>query len=128
MPKHKHAELIKAWADGAEIQRCLVNSSYAVEDDWLDDKEPVWYVNREYRIKPKPPVVLAGIEVPKPVKVEKGFYAVAVSPMGHYVSQVGGSLYHQEMYAKCGLLHDTAEKAQKHADALNAFHKQLMEN
>ena len=48
--KHKHAELIKAWADGAEIEflsniglgwcKCVENFS--------------WYEGYEYRIKPEP--------------------------------------------------------------------------
>lgn len=46
---HKHAELIKAWADGAEIE-------------WYDEyhsqyfncTNPSWCDNTKYRIKPKP--------------------------------------------------------------------------
>jgi hypothetical protein len=50
--KHKHAELIKAWADGAVIQ-------FKSEGTWLDtqDNEPFWDMGNEYRIKPKQPVV-----------------------------------------------------------------------
>ena len=53
MKPHKHAELIKAWADGAEIQ---VKACNVV---WEDREHPVWSTNREYRIKPeeKQPVV-----------------------------------------------------------------------
>lgn len=45
MPKHKHADLIIAWANGAEIQ---------VKNDgnWTDI-EPSWLKNKEYRIKPE---------------------------------------------------------------------------
>jgi hypothetical protein len=51
--KHKHAELIKAWADGAEIQyRPTWNSEWF---DCIDD--PKWSPDFEYRIKPKPDVV-----------------------------------------------------------------------
>ena len=47
--KHKHAELIKAWADGAQIQ-------------WLDSNcnwcniacTPSWSIETTYRIKPEP--------------------------------------------------------------------------
>jgi hypothetical protein len=46
---HKHAELIKAWADGAEIQYF---SKY--EDKWFDSKDPHWDAHSEYRIKPEP--------------------------------------------------------------------------
>ena len=46
---HKHAELIKAWADGAEIQ-------YFDEIDqrWWDRPNPCWNENKQYRIKPEP--------------------------------------------------------------------------
>lgn len=46
---HKHAELIKAWADGAVIQFLGRNS-------WYDCKYncPSWDVTTEYRIKPDP--------------------------------------------------------------------------
>ena len=52
--KHKHAELIKAWADGATIQYRHWGS------DWKDSRSPTWDVNWEYRIKPeeKKPVVM----------------------------------------------------------------------
>jgi hypothetical protein len=52
--KHKHAELIKAWADGAQIQFRLWGGI-----EWLDTATPQWEVKYEYRIKPeeKQPVV-----------------------------------------------------------------------
>ena len=52
--KHKHAELIKAWADGAQIQ-------YKWNNAWFDvaHNNPHWLEHDEYRIKPeeKKPVV-----------------------------------------------------------------------
>lgn len=46
--KHKHAELIKAWADGAKIQ--MLDMGY-----WHDVKNLItWEVDRLYRIKPMP--------------------------------------------------------------------------
>jgi hypothetical protein len=44
---HKHAELIKAWADGAEIQA-------KSENVWLDCRMPDWWPDTQYRIKPEP--------------------------------------------------------------------------
>jgi hypothetical protein len=44
---HKHAALIKAWADGAEIE--LKDGK-----DWRAISEPSWNRNMEYRIKPEP--------------------------------------------------------------------------
>ena len=51
--KHKHADLIKAWADGAQIQR--QNSI----GKWVNEAHPVWLDDNNYRIKPeeKQPVV-----------------------------------------------------------------------
>lgn len=49
MKPHKHAELIKAWADGAEIQYL-----YDPNQGWQNCNQPTWYENFEYRIKPQP--------------------------------------------------------------------------
>lgn len=48
MKPHKHAELIKAWADGAQIQRLRENT-------WLDTNNPQWDPKIEFRIKPEEP-------------------------------------------------------------------------
>lgn len=46
---HKHAELIKAWADGAVIQFYDVLS-----EKWKDCNDaPRWLDNNQYRIKPE---------------------------------------------------------------------------
>jgi hypothetical protein len=52
--KHPHAELIKAWADGAEIEARFLDA-----DGWtnwrLQEGGFIWYhSNAEYRIKPEP--------------------------------------------------------------------------
>lgn len=49
MKPHKHAELIKAWADGAEIE-----AKWPEEDEWVDSINPTWSEGRMYRIKPEP--------------------------------------------------------------------------
>jgi len=50
MKPHKHAELIKAWADGAQIQCFDCN-----HDGWKDLGEYfVWANDYQYRIKPEP--------------------------------------------------------------------------
>ena len=46
---HKHSELIKAWADGAEIQ---FQDSFG---NWFDCEDtPRWVDHANYRIKPEP--------------------------------------------------------------------------
>jgi len=49
MKPHKHAELIKAWADGATIQIHMAIG-------WTDCN-PTWMEGIEYRIKPEPDVI-----------------------------------------------------------------------
>lgn len=46
---HKHAEVIKAWADGATIQ-----SRRHFDGEWQDihGNEPKWIFQFEYRVKP----------------------------------------------------------------------------
>ena len=46
---HKHAELIKAWADGAKIQHFAPHL-----DMWADITAPAWNTSCDYRIKPEP--------------------------------------------------------------------------
>lgn len=56
---HKHAEVIKAWANGARIQHFC-----AASGDWKDcDGTPGWHSAVDYRIKPEP---------------RKGWYRVAL--------------------------------------------------
>jgi len=47
MTPHKHAELIKEWADGAEIQFYFEN-----EEVWRYVESPQWHKGTKYRIKP----------------------------------------------------------------------------
>jgi len=51
---HKHAALIHAWADGAEIE-----SKHFPYDPWHATTSPAWFLSSEYRIKPekKPDIV-----------------------------------------------------------------------
>lgn len=54
---HKHAELIKAWADGAEIEYlgCV--------GEWYPKSNPLWSDNMTYRIKPTPQVERSIIDI-----------------------------------------------------------------
>ena len=51
MKPHKHAEVIHAWADGAQLQLKCFNGK------WEDTNEPNWINGLEYRIKPAEKVV-----------------------------------------------------------------------
>ena len=52
--RHKWADLIHLWAEGAEIQ-CNINE-HSGDFGWLDDDEPCWHSeNLKFRVKPKEP-------------------------------------------------------------------------
>ena len=57
MNPHKHAALIKAWADGAQIQ-------YKDQAGEWEDTNPNWYPDMEYRVKPNPDVVMTAFVYP----------------------------------------------------------------
>lgn len=45
---HKHAELIKQWADGAQIEYYCIST-----EKWQYVEQPVWTDYTEYRVKPE---------------------------------------------------------------------------
>jgi hypothetical protein len=70
MKPHKHAELIKAWADGAEIEQ---KTPHGVWENFDNEWTETWY---EYRIKPEPkPDVVLYTYVAKPQPHIEGLYA-----------------------------------------------------
>lgn len=46
--RHKHADLIIAWAEGAEIEHYSDS-----REEWRCVDEPYWYDEAQYRVKPK---------------------------------------------------------------------------
>lgn len=57
MKPHKHAELIKAWADGLQIE--AFNPEH---QKWIATSNPGWFLDIEYRVKPYevPDVIFEG--------------------------------------------------------------------
>jgi len=49
---HQHCDLIKAWADGANIQVWYDGVGWTV-DGWVDEYIPNWHHDSKYRIKPR---------------------------------------------------------------------------
>ena len=78
--RHKHADLIIEWANGAKIQ-------FESSDEWRDDPYPTWFPENNYRIKPEP-------------KPDYVFYAsLEVCPFGNgYV--VKSTIWHDERIDK----------------------------
>jgi len=46
--KHKHCDIIKAWAEGAEIEYFNIGCQ-----QWFKAPSPRWNEDSEYRVKPK---------------------------------------------------------------------------
>ncbi len=54
--RHKHADVIKAWADGAKVQ-CRAPKNGRYDPPWFDipsDETVYWSNDAEYRVKPEP--------------------------------------------------------------------------
>ena len=85
--KHKHAELIHAWADGAQSQL-----RWKVDNANWEDCDPAWTDLCEYRIKPedKPDIV-------------KRFYLESNALVGHRWSEVytDSDLLNKHSLIKC---------------------------
>ena len=77
--KHKHAELIKAWADGAEIQH------KGGDGNWYDSPsyppQMIWYDGTEYRIKPEPKPDVVVINNFYYDLLEEQWFATSQSPL-----------------------------------------------
>ena len=73
MKPHKHAELIKAWADGAEIE--YWESS---RQGWTYTARPSWETDIDYRISSRIKPATITVTIPKPVLVnlESDLYMV----------------------------------------------------
>jgi len=69
--KHKHYDMIVAWADGAQIQLKAING-------WRDIQCPKWHDNNDYRIKPTRPQwqqdLIDAVKAGKVVEVNVGVW------------------------------------------------------
>ena len=74
MAKHQHAELIKAWADGADIEYLNIGT----DSVWTVVSSPRWDGSGSYRIKrePKPDIIIL-----TQVEIDPEFY-VRKTPFG----------------------------------------------
>lgn len=98
MTQRKHAELIKAWADGATIER-LWNDFSDRPSAWLIDNEPDWSEFEEYRIKleqklrPKSYVWRLSCDVTmEEIEGGIGYQVVKIEPVMHYEEDSGRKL------------------------------------
>lgn len=127
---HKHAALIKQWADDPSQHVWYWSPSGGI---WRQT-EPSWCETTTYALGPKPTqpprkmCVLAGVEFPAPETKTPGegqrYYAAM--PFGareyYWVNNVT-----ERDWLRLGLVHLSREAAEQHARALLAANKQAIE-
>jgi hypothetical protein len=120
--KHKHAEVLKAIADGKAVQY-----RYSRHLEWslflgdFADSNPLNAPNFEWRVAPET-LMIADMEVPKPCREVLPFDTVYYYPLLshselHTDAYWAGDRYDMHMLA-AGLIHRTREAAITHAKAL----------
>jgi hypothetical protein len=113
MTPHKHAELIKAWADGSPIQyRAVPNHG-----DWKDAPEHlIWDWTAEYRIKPKEEYVKYRDAFPKDYDFPTYFtgkHAVSMTLLDYFAAKAMQALIDND-----GLFSEIPTQAYTLADAM----------
>lgn len=118
MNRHKHADLIVPWANGARIQ-------LKTKDGWVDTKTPDWYEDFEYRIAPQATIKIGDREVPEPLRVapEEGttVWGAALTNPAIVFSLAWSNCSANKRILARGLLHLTEAAARAHAEALLAL-------
>jgi hypothetical protein len=112
--KHKHYELILAWANGAEIQR-LVSGA------WFDcDVNPNWDISSKYRVKPKM-IKVGRHEWPEQLKAYIPGMTAWVFSFEYIDVQELFSPHLVEQAILEGVAHATKEAAEQHRAALRCI-------
>lgn len=81
--KQKHCEVIKAWADGKQVQVKDVNGNWVT---YGYGQVPLWHEHYEYRIKPEPkPDVVSSLLT---LKEFDGQWSVYQHQQQYYLHQI----------------------------------------
>lgn len=126
--KHKYADILIAIANGEQIegknekdQWCVVDSNIVLYGIYSTGK-----VDLNIRVKPKT-ISINGHEVPEPVKVKPEigtkYYIPSFTRGPNYDWETFLNVAYDDAIFNKGLMHLTAEAAQKHAEALLSFTK-----
>lgn len=113
MKPHKHAKLIKAWADGAQLQKRYPRHNVEHSRGWHDVRDdeqdhPNWEANWiEYRIKPEDVVLYFGLDLNHESCGEHVIYSK--TPWGHT---------QPTKHCNLKLIWDGETKKLKHAEVL----------
>ena len=137
MTEHKYAAILRAIADGKEIQRKFDSGSWVAlsPERAMEEISSRAFSPLSYRIKPET-ITINGNEVPKPLtKMPPTDETVFFPDFGpdadkHWVNgiDVGTHVKLLSELLQLGLLHDSHEKAAGHARALVSFTEQPCQN
>lgn len=111
---HKHAQIIKAWADGHDIE-------FKGTRGWTIVVHPTFSEATEYRIRPKV-IRINGLEIPEPERAVPAENQIYYYPSVTDSDWVSGFSWHNDSIDKrileAGLLHLTHANAWAHARAI----------
>lgn len=137
--KHKHYDLILAWANGAKIE-CNNNQGIVDHQNWIQIKNPRWYEYHEYRLMVEPEVMVSITHenydtryYPQPIQsiedamkllpevTSELFYVdIRTVHMCGWISRQDNPLFERDLsqFIKKGILHKNRINAIKHACAV----------
>lgn len=134
MPAHKHAELMRQYAEDASRSETPWESwEYSLADtgeaSWSPlDEGPRWSAHVEYRRKPKKTIIIIiinGFEINEPVRdalpYRAEYFLVLPTTGGKFHRLVWGGTEPEHEWLQHGLIHLTQEDAIAHAKALISF-------
>lgn len=120
---HKHAEIIKAWADGEKIE--IFDD---VNECWESCANPRWTEHHKYRVALNE-FKIGEWTAPKPYteKLEDGqeYYTPSVEDTRYFSKWVWRNDTVDNLMLGRGLVHLTSEAAFKHGRALAAFSENI---
>ena len=130
MAKHKHADLMKQYAEDASNHEFpYMLWQYKIGDRWRDlMKHPVWDYDTEYRRKPieQSEFVKLSLEFMKPLKIkdidpgnDQIIYPVFHIGKGKFTFYERTISQLSDTISSCGVFHTTEENARIHVDILN---------
>lgn len=118
---HKHAKLIKLWADDPTLE---IEFKHPAETQWGRIYEPTWREHLEYRVKPKL-CFQARVEVPRPERLAPSVGTEIYVPYfgtGILVSPVASNVWadtpHDWNLLVQGLVYLTKKDAEARAQAM----------
>lgn len=131
--QHQYANILRAIADGEEIQWQASNGNWLNKDhgDSLIEIGQMTYVSSRYRVKQKT-ITINGFEVPEPLRemppygTKVFFPSFTISSSGKnsdwIITSIGGNQITERLLQQ-GLLHLTEDAAHAHATALISLTK-----